>query len=121
MSTASLAMVTIDVADASAAAQFYSDLLGWEKMYDADGYAMVQGPGVRLGFGSTPDLKAPSWPDDGHKQFHLDLASDDIEATAKRAVELGATKPDEQPGEGQWTVLIDPGGHPFCITNAANW
>ena len=27
---------------------------------------------------------------------------------------------DPQPGE-TWRVLIDPAGHPFCLTNAANW
>jgi hypothetical protein len=28
--------------------------------------------------------------------------------------------PDEQPGE-TWRVLLDPAGHPFCLTDAANW
>ena len=28
--------------------------------------------------------------------------------------------PDEQPGE-TWRVLLDPSGHPFCLTLAANW
>ena len=27
---------------------------------------------------------------------------------------------DPQPGE-TWRVLIDPAGHPFCLTDAANW
>jgi len=35
-------------------------------------------------------------------------------------VELGATLPDEQPGE-TWRVLLDTSGHPFCLTLAANW
>ena len=41
--------------------------------------------------------------------------------TAERELlELGATKPADQPGE-TWTVLLDPEGHPFCLTKAANW
>ena len=28
--------------------------------------------------------------------------------------------PDHQPGE-TWRVLLDPAGHPFCLTDAANW
>ena len=36
------------------------------------------------------------------------------------AVELGATVPEDQPGE-TWRVLLDPAGHPFCLTSAANW
>ena len=39
---------------------------------------------------------------------------------AERAVELGATLADPQPGE-TWTVVIDPAGHPFCLTDANKW
>ncbi len=35
-------------------------------------------------------------------------------------VALGARVPDEQPGE-TWRVLVDPGGHPFCLTSADRW
>jgi hypothetical protein len=34
-------------------------------------------------------------------------------------LDLGATKPDHQPGGDTWVVLIDPEGHPFCVT--ASW
>jgi len=27
---------------------------------------------------------------------------------------------DPQPGE-TWRVLLDPSGHPFCLTLASNW
>ena len=56
----------------------------------------------------------------GSKQFHLDLAAEDIDAETERLVGLGATLADPQPGE-TWRVLLDPAGHPFCVTNAANW
>ena len=32
------------------------------------------------------------------------------------ALALGATRADEQPNPDHWRVLIDPAGHPFCIT-----
>ncbi|MFC6707689.1 VOC family protein [Flexivirga alba] len=118
--TVVIGMVSIDCSDSAAMATFYSAVLGWPITYQQDGYAMLEQDGRRLGFGETPDYQRPSWPDDGHKQFHLDLGADDIEATIARCVELGATKPEEQPGE-TWTVLIDPSGHPFCITKLANW
>lgn len=115
-------MVTIDAPDASALARFYADLLGLEVTAEGDGYAMVGGgSGTPLGFGSAEDFVAPTWPDTGRKQFHLDLAAHDPAATVDRAVELGATRPDEQPGSDRWTVLLDPAGHPFCVTDAANW
>lgn len=113
-------MLTLDAPDAAALGRFWSAMLGWPLVHaDAD-YAMVTGPSNFLGIGTIPDYQPPRWPDDGHKQFHLDLAADDIEAAAARAVELGATRPDQQPGES-WTVLLDPAGHPFCITNRSSW
>jgi hypothetical protein len=45
---------------------------------------------------------------------HLDLTADDLGAAGEWAVALGATLP-EQPDE-RWRVLLDPAGHPFCLT-----
>lgn len=121
MTTPVLKMVSLDCADARRSGEFWSALLGWKLAAAEDEYAMVTGPEVNLGFGSIPDYEPPAWPNErGSKQFHFDLACEDIEATERRCVELGATVPDEQPGE-TWRVLIDPGGHPFCLTNTANW
>ena len=116
-----LAMVTLDCADPGPVSRFWSELLGWERVHSGDDYAMLQGPANALGFGRVEDYQPPQWPNArGSKQFHFDLATDDIEATAQRCVELGATQPDEQPGQ-TWRVLLDPAGHPFCLTDAANW
>ncbi|MFE4255630.1 VOC family protein [Streptomyces sp. NPDC056910] len=30
-------------------------------------------------------------------------------------LELGASKPDQQPNEDRYRVLADPAGHPFCL------
>ena len=84
-----------------------------------DAHRARRQPGPRAS-AAIDDHQPPSWPDDGRKQFHLDLAVDDLDAMAERAVELGATLADPQPGE-TWRVLIDPAGHPFCLTDAANW
>ncbi|WP_265447416.1 VOC family protein [Flexivirga meconopsidis] len=121
--TASIAMVSIDCDDAKAMADFYSAVLGWPLAYadDEGNYAMLQDGDQRLGFGKTPDYQRPDWPNHGSKQFHLDLGAEDVDGTVARCVELGATKPDEQPGGDRWTVLLDPAGHPFCVTNLANW
>ena len=120
--TARIAMVTLDCAEVAPSAEFWSALLGWEVAASSDDYAMLTSPGggPALGLGRVDDHQPPSWPDTGRKQFHLDLAVDDLDAMAARAVELGATLADPQPGE-TWRVLIDPAGHPFCLTDAANW
>ncbi|HMR49194.1 MAG TPA: VOC family protein [Arachnia sp.] len=121
-SEVTVGMVTIDCPDAAVLGAFYRELLGYETLYEADGYAMIGRAGCTpLGFGSDPTFQAPAWPDSGHKQFHLDLAAVNPAAAEARALELGATRPTEQPGGDRWTVLLDPAGHPFCITDAANW
>ena len=120
--TARIAMVTLDCAEVAPSAEFWSAMLGWEVAASSDDYAMLTAPGggPALGLGRVEDHRPPSWPDDGRKQFHLDLAVDDLDAAAERAVALGARFADPQPGE-TWRVLIDPAGHPFCLTDAASW
>ncbi|MEO6018823.1 MAG: VOC family protein [Knoellia sp.] len=121
MAIATLKMLTLDSSDSSRDATFWSAVLGWDLAAEGEGYAMLTGPDHALGFGTLPDHQAPGWPNEhGTKQFHLDLAVDDLDTAAAACVQLGATLPDEQPGE-TWRVLLDPSGHPFCLTQAANW
>ncbi|WP_340536746.1 VOC family protein [Nocardioides sp. GXZ039] len=116
-----LKMTTIDCADVRAEAAFWSQLLGWDVTVVEDEYAMLAGPaGSILGFGLVPDYQPPTWPNEGTKQFHFDLACEDLPAAEARAIELGATLAEPQFGE-TWRVLLDPAGHPFCLTDAANW
>ena len=120
---ARLAMVTVDCEDPRVSAAFWSALLGWEVAVVEDDYAMLTGPDghAAVGFGRVEGYRPPSWPDEGgRKQFHLDLAVADLDEAERAAVHLGATVADPQPGE-TWRVLVDPAGHPFCLTRAENW
>ena len=118
---ARLAMVTLDTADPAASAAFWSGMLGWEVTYSEGDYAMLSGPSNALGFGRVEGYVAPGWPNEnGSKQFHFDLAVADLDAAQEEAVSLGASVADPQPGE-TWRVLLDPSGHPFCLTKAENW
>ena len=118
---ARLAMVTLDCRDPRASATFWSRMLGWEVAHAEDEYAMLTGPSHALGFGRVADHQPPTWPNEGGtKQFHFDLAVDDLDRAQEAAVALGATVADPQPGE-TWRVLLDPAGHPFCLTKAENW
>ena len=125
--TTTIAMLSLDCAEVTPVADFWKAALGYEQVAgDGDNYAMLQPPdkataGPALGFGKVEGYQPPGWPNEhGSKQFHLDLAAEDIDAEAERLVGLGATLADPQPGE-TWRVLLDPAGHPFCVTNAANW
>lgn len=115
-----LAMTTIDCADPAAEAAFWAAALGWEVTYSDENYGMVVKDGQRLGFGRVEGWKAPGWPNtSGTKQFHLDLAVEDLDAAEQQAIALGATKAEHQPAADRWRVLLDPAGHPFCVTNQA--
>jgi hypothetical protein len=50
----------------------------------------------------------------GRVRGHLDLAADDRAAEVRRHVELGARLEAEH---AHWTVLSDPAGAPYCITD----
>jgi hypothetical protein len=51
---------------------------------------------------------------DARPGVHVDLEADDVDATAARAVELGASYVAEQ---DRWRTLRSPGGLPFCVVS----
>jgi len=119
--TARLAMFTIDCADPERLAAFYAELLGMQVAVANADYAMLTGEGPALGFGRVEGYEPPAWPNpDGTKRFHLDVAVEDLAAAEERALALGARLADPQPGD-TWRVLLDPAGHPFCLTRADAW
>jgi len=63
------------------------------------------------------DHVPPSWPEPGQQQqLHLDISVTDLDDAVIRSVALGATEAGHQPAPQAWRVLIDPAGHPFCLT-----
>lgn len=121
--TTTIAMLSLDCAEVTPVADFWKAALGYEEVAgDGESYAMLRGKdGPALGFGKVEGYQPPGWPDEhGGKQFHLDLAAEDLDAETERLVGLGATLAEPQPGE-TWRVLLDPAGHPFCVTDAASW
>ncbi|MER6334748.1 VOC family protein [Streptomyces sp. NPDC001034] len=113
--------VTFDCADPAELARFYGALLGYGTLYTTDDFVLLGEEGAPgLGFTRIDGYRPPTWPDPAQgKQAHIELGVDDLDAAEKRVVELGATKPECRPGEERWRVLLDPAGHPFCITTLA--
>jgi hypothetical protein len=63
------------------------------------------------------DYVPPTWPDgDVRQQIHLDLTVTDLEPAVAEALRLGARIASVQPAQDRWRVLLDPAGHPFCLT-----
>ena len=117
MAVATSGFVSIDCAHAMPLAQFWAAMLGGEIFDTSDTTADVRTDWVWISAMEIPDYESPTWPE-GHvpKQIHLDLAVDDLEASTRAALELGATLSPVQPHPGRWRVLLDPAGHPFCLT-----
>ena len=113
---AKLSAVTIDCPDPARLAEFYRAVTGWEPVYSDDDYVYLSGAGeVNLGLQRVADLPRPAWPGSA-KQMHVDFGVTDLAEAERRLLDLGAEKPEFQPGGDKWVVLIDPAGHPFCIS-----
>jgi hypothetical protein len=112
---ATVSTIILDCAEPKALGEFYRTATGWGVASADDDFVYLDNGGpVQLAFQRVPDYAAPGWPD-GRKQAHLDLKVADVDRATADLVAAGATKPEFQPGDG-WVVLIDPAGHPFCIS-----
>jgi catechol 2,3-dioxygenase-like lactoylglutathione lyase family enzyme len=110
-------MVNIDSADPARLARFYAAALGLEVTYSDDSYGMVEGHGIKIGFGKIEEFRPAQWPDEtGTKRFHLDMQVDDLDEATASLCSIGASRPDFQPGADRWRVLLDPDGQPFCLS-----
>ena len=109
---ARLVAVSLDCADPQKLADFYRALLGGRQLWSKPSAVAVEVPGAVLVAQRVADHTPPVWP--GGSVVHLDLTAADIGAATEQALALGATLP-EQP-DPRWRVLLDPAGHPFCLT-----
>ncbi len=108
--------VTIDCPDSKALVTFYHQLTGMRIVEVEDGfYPTLAGKTLDLVFQQIDNYQPPTWPtQERGQQIHVDCTCPDIEAGAKYAESIGATRAPEQPG-GDWIVMLDPAGHPVCI------
>ena len=114
-----LASISLDCPDPDLLADFYSRLLGLKEAFATDdrGVVALAGAGPMLTLMRVDSYVPPSWPDGPqHQQLHLDIAVEDLGPATDAAVALGAMPVVHQPAPEQWRVLLDPAGHPFCLT-----
>lgn len=114
---------TIDCKEPYALAKFYAELTGWTIPWHGEEYACLGAPGA--GQGEYPGLTfqrndayvPPVWPEEpGVQQImeHLDFAVADLPGAVEHALRCGATLARAQ-FSSDWTVMLDPEGHPFCL------
>ena len=123
MRSATLWSVTLDCADAKELAAFWAAALDGKIAYDVG--QLRRRRDARAGCGSAPTRCAATprreWPDGQPRRSSSTSTSsvDDLDAAEQAALDLGATKAEHQPEPDRWRVLLDPAGHPFCITTMA--
>jgi diadenosine tetraphosphate (Ap4A) HIT family hydrolase len=113
--------VTLDCPDPLALADFYRRATGLALHPAADGdfAALTGGDGFVLAFQRAEGHRAPTWPGgEVPQQIHLDFAVEDLDGAEALLLESGAVRPERRPGGDRWRVLLDPAGHPFCLTRA---
>ena len=109
--------VTLDCADPGPLAAFWAAMLGGQVVFTTEQAAGVRAGALELAALRVPDHRPPTWPDpEVPAQVHLDLGVSELEAAVAEAERLGARPTAFQPAPDLRRVLLDPAGHPFCLT-----
>jgi hypothetical protein len=120
--------IVVDCHDIGAQAQWWADVLGWRKIYEADDEVVIvpprladEKPGTTPWDQVPPGLVFVTVPEGKtvKNRLHIDLAphtSDDRDAEIARLLSMGATRVNVgQTGDESWDVLADPEGNEFCV------
>lgn len=111
-----LGAIALDCEDPVSLARFYGALLDAPVAFESEGFAAVRLRGVWLTCHRVESHVAPTWPaPDVPKQAHLDVSVDDLALGIEQALALGATRPPVD-ASSTFVTLLDPAGHPFCLT-----
>jgi hypothetical protein len=117
--TASLEVV-LDAVDVEAAASFWTQALGYERLYERGPFIVLGPPPGDIRprvLIQRVDQVAP-----GKTPVHVDLRVDDPEAEVRRLEGLGATVAwrvdDRDRGGSAWTTMTAPHGTLFCVAPA---
>ncbi|MFD6353680.1 VOC family protein [Nocardia tengchongensis] len=114
-----LVAITPDCEDPGALAEFYRQVTGAELHPQShnDFAGLIGVGGLFMGFQRVDRYRRPQWPDQTvPQQIHLDFEVEDLDQMEAILLRLGATSPEHQPAGERARVLVDPAGHPFCLT-----
>ena len=116
---ASMIGIAFDCPDAAALADFYARLTGWKKEIEGEAFAALRTPqGVLIVFQAVESYEPPVWPWETGRQgqmAHIDYMVDSLPEAEAHALACGATKASVQYYDTS-TVMLDPAGHPFCLS-----
>lgn len=107
----------LDCDDPVQLSDFWAALLGGEIIHTSENLAIVKLGDMFLNAYQVDDHSPPTWPRGPlPKQAHIDLDVDDLSQAEERALSLGAIRAEWQPNPDSYIVLLDPAGHPFCLS-----
>ena len=111
-SVCALYSIVIDVNDLETCAEFWSQVLGTDILYQNERY-------LRLGHkGERPTILLQKVPE-RHKEknrVHIDLEVSDLDAAVSRVQDLGGHKLKKLSEYGiEWAIMSDPDGNEFCL------
>ena len=110
MAIARFSSIVIDCPDPGTLATFYGAMLDWKVDVSADWAEVRAEYGQSISFQQVEAYAPPGWPTQGMpQQMHLDVIVDDLDAGEAAVLDLGATKPEHQPGTS-FRVFLDPAG-----------
>ncbi|SDT00293.1 VOC family protein [Actinoplanes derwentensis] len=124
---ASMAQISLGVADAERAGRFWMRALGWVRLparWAGDDWLVIGPPPGVPGVPIAMDLSGSPIQEQPRIHFDLDAGAVDLDTEVERLVGLGAARvdwphyptPDEMgPGEMPFVVLADPEGNRFCV------
>ena len=107
--------MTLDCVDLKAAADFWSEALGYDQPVelteDAQFHPLVSPSGGlhHLTLQRVPEAKSSK------NRAHLDLFVADLSSEVERLRALGAAIAAEHHGEYRTTIMTDPDGNEFCV------
>ena len=114
--------ITFDCPNANELADFYVQITGWNKEISGEAWAGIRTPeGLLLVFQTVENYVPPVWPWQGDKQqqmAHIDFKVDSLPDAEALAIKHGAVKAEVQYFDTS-TVMLDPAGHPFCLSTVA--
>jgi nucleotide-binding universal stress UspA family protein len=117
MPVARRGFVTLDCSEPAELAAFWAAMLGGEVAFTTPQAVGVRTSWTWLAAMKVADYRPPTWPEpDVPKQIHLDLDVDDLPAAVAEARRLGAREAAHQPAPDVRRIMLDPAGHPFCLT-----
>lgn len=111
--------IAFDCPNANELADFYARLLKLEQTISGEEWAGIHTPqGILLVFQTVKGYEPPVWPWHKGKQqqmAHIDFKVDDLAQAVEYAIHCGAKKAEVQYYDTS-TVMLDPAGHPFCLS-----